>query len=621
MKTDFQEQAAQIKHLTKEKKFREAFANLAQVADPMDDLARQHRYVKLFQALPAGELDLKPLKIGVVATSSVEHLVDVFRFWLAKDGFDAKIHAAEFNTLDQTILDPANALYRFEPDVIWLFTNHRDVNTDLPFGCPTEKVDEWVQEEVQRFVHRWEAVQANSSAYVLQNNADLPLDRVFGNYEGSTPWGRTSILRQFNLRLTHAVTSGVTIFDLDYLSSVYGKRFWFDERYWYHSKHAFTLDAIGFVAFRMARLVKGIKGQAQKCIVLDLDNTLWGGIIGDDGVEGIKLGNEAAGEAFVDFQKYLRKLKDRGLILTICSKNQEENARLPFENHPDMQLRLDDIAIFTANWNNKADNIREIADVLEIGLDSMVFLDDNPVERELVRSRLPMVAVPEMPEDPARFVRALDHCCYFEAITFSQEDGERNEMYRSNAQRKSMQKSYTDVSDFLRGLEMKAYVGEFDEMNLPRIAQLINKSNQFHLTTTRYSEAQIKAMAKDGNTLCRYFKLKDRFGDNGLISVVILKKQNAKDLFVDTWVMSCRVLARGMEDFIQNEMLFIGRQCGAQRLLGKYIPTKKNGLVAELYKRLGYRLLSNENGSTLWECPVEEGASMRKTFIEQVDDY
>ena len=621
MKPDFKEQAASIKRLTKEKKFREAFSSLSQIADPLDDLARQHRYVNLFRAIPANELDLKPIKIGMVASSSAEHLVDVMRFWLAKDGFDAQIYLAEFNTMDQTVLDPASALYRFGPDLIWLFSNHRDIQIDIPFGCPAERVDEGIQAEVHRFVNRWGAIQAHSPAYIIQNNADLPLDRVFGNFEGSVLWGRTNVLRQFNLRLAQAVTSGVTLFDLDYLSSVYGKRFWFDERYWYHSKHAFALDAIGFVAFRMARLVKGLKGQAQKCIVMDLDNTLWGGIIGDDGVEGIKLGHEASGEAFVDFQKYLRKLKERGVILTICSKNQEENARLPFEGHPDMQLRLDDIAVFTANWNNKADNIREIAEVLDIGLDSLVFLDDNPVERELVRSRLPMVAVPEMPEDPARYIRALDHCCYFETNTFSQEDSERNEMYRSNAQRKGLQKRYTDVSDFLGGLEMKSFVGGFDEMNLPRIAQLINKSNQFHLTTTRYSEAQIKALMKNEDTVCRYFKLKDRFGDNGLISVIILKKINGSDLFVDTWVMSCRVLARGMEEFIQNEMIAIGKQHKASRLIGKYIPTKKNGLVAELYQRLGYRLVDDQGGTTVWEYPIDREWTSRKTLIEQVDDY
>jgi FkbH-like protein len=621
MKNDFQEQIAAIKCLIKEKKFGEAFAYLSQIADPMDDLARQHRYVKLFNAMTSSELGLQPIKIGMVSTSSVEHLVDIFRFWLAKDGFDADIFLADFDTMDQTVLDPASALYSFKPDFIWLFSNHRDIPVDLPYGCPANVVDELVQAAVQRFVNLWKAVQAKSSAYIIQNNADLPLVRVFGNYEGTTHWGQTNVLRKFNLAIAQAARSGVTIFDLDYLSSFYGKRFWFDERYWYHSKHAFTLDANGFIAFRMARLIKGFKGQARKCIVLDLDNTIWGGVIGDDGVEGIKLGNEADGEAFVDFQKYLRKLKNRGVILTVCSKNQEENARLPFESHPEMHLHLDDIAVFTANWNNKSDNIRSIAEVLDIGLDSLVFIDDNTAERELVRSTLPMVAVPEMPEDPVRYVRTLDQCCYFEAITFSQEDSERNDMYRSNAERRGLQKQYSDVSDFLESLEMKAFVGEFDEMNLPRIAQLINKSNQFHLTTTRYSEAQIKAMMKDDKTICRYFKLKDRFGDNGLISIIILKKINGEALLVDTWVMSCRVLARGMEEFVQNEMLAIGRGLNAQRIIGKYIPTKKNRLVEELYKRLDYDLVGRESDATVWTCSIDGGSYVRKTLIERVDNY
>jgi len=621
MVTDFNEQIFKIKYLIKEKLFSEALFHLTMLADPMDDLPKQNRYIKTFSEIPLNELNLQKIKIGVVGTSSIEHLVDILKFWLALDGFNADIYQSEFNTMEQSILDNKSNLYKFKPDVIWIFSSYRDVmKTEIPWGCTEEVINEQIMSEVNHFTDLWEAIKQHSTSYILQNNADLPLDRIFGNYEGSVVWGRINALRQFNLRIAIETEkrSGVSIFDLDYLSSVYGKRLWFDERYWYYSKHAFTLNAFGFIAFKMSRFVKGIKGKAKKCVVLDLDNTLWGGVIGDDGINGIVLGNQTVGEAFVDFQKYLKNLKDRGIILSVCSKNQEENAKKPFESHPDMYLKLKDITVFVANWNNKVDNIKYIAESLDIGLDSMVFVDDNPAERGLVKHQLPMVAVPDIPEDPSRYIRIIDQCCYFETILFTNEDSKRTDMYISNLNRKKMKKNCTDITEFLKGLKMKAFVGELDEINLPRISQLINKSNQFHLTTTRYNENQIKAMNEDKNIILRYFKLKDRYGDNGLISVIIMKRIEESTLFVDTWVMSCRVLARGMEQFIQGEMMEICAQLDVKYIIGKYIPTKKNGLVAKLYKRLGYNLIENKNGLTIWKYDINEKQPVEQNFIEKI---
>ena len=382
------------------------------------------------------------------------------------------------------------------------------------------------------------------------------------------------------------------------------------------TKHSFALDAVGLVASRGAKLIGAIKGQAKKCIVVDLDNTLWGGVIGDDGIDGIRLGHGPEGEAFCDFQRYLLQLKKRGVLLAVCSKNNEETGKLPFREHPDMQLCLDDITVFIANWDNKAENIRRIAGRLNIGLDAMVFIDDNPVERELVRSMLPDVEVPELSTDPANFIYNLDEQCYFETVNYSVEDETRSDMYRVELERKHSREAFKDLSQFLKTLSMQALVSEFDEMHRPRIAQLINKSNQFHLTTTRYSETQLGVMMEDERTICRYFKLKDRFGDNGLISVIILKRENA-DLVVDTWVMSCRVFSRGMEDFVHNEIVSIAQSLQCSRIIGRYVPTKKNAVVCDIYSKFGYSLISTCDGETTWGYELNDEFIPKLTFIEK----
>jgi len=379
------------------------------------------------------------------------------------------------------------------------------------------------------------------------------------------------------------------------------------------------MDAYGLVAYRAARLIAAIKGRAKKVLALDLDNTLWGGVIGDDGLEGIRLGAGPEGEAFVAFQEYVRALKDRGIVLAVCSKNEEATAKEPFERHPDMRLRLDDIAVFKANWNNKADNLREIAQLLNLGLDSFVFVDDNPVERGLVRELLPEVAVPELPEDPADYVAALDREFAFETVTFTAEDEKRGDLYRDNARRAELQQSFTDVSQYLRSLDMEGVAQDVDAFTLPRAAQLINKSNQFHLTTTRYTEAELEAFRANPDYRVRVYSLRDRFGDNGLISSVILKRETDDTLAIDTWVMSCRVLSRTMEEFICRDIIDVADSFRCKRVCGLYRPTKKNALVAGLYERMKFARIGDEDGGTRWELDLEHDRPDYVTFVRKRD--
>jgi FkbH-like protein len=488
----------------------------------------------------------------------------------------------------------------------------------VPPGSSPQVVQETLHSAVNEWVSLWKALRQRSNCSIIQNNADLPYDRVFGNYDSTPPWSEANLLAQFNLSLSRALEPGVSILDLDFLASVYGRRKWHDRRFWYHSKHPFALDATGLVARQLAKTIGAVKGSAKKCLVLDLDNTLWGGVIADDGLDAIQLGSGAAGEAYVDFQRYLLRLKERGIILAVCSKNEEVLAQEPFLKHPDMVLKLEDIVIFKANWKDKASNIKEIAESLNIGLGSIVLVDDNPVEREFVKITLPEVSVPEMPSDPSDYIDALNSCSYFETVGFSDEDSIRSQYYRSNIERAGFQNQFTDLSDYLRSLEMEMIVGTFDEFHLPRIAQLINKSNQFHLTTTRYSESEIASIQQDKGKKGLYFKLKDRFGDNGLISAVILHQLPDSSMVIDTWVMSCRVLSRGVEEFICTEIISYAKEQKCSKLIGKYIPTLKNKLVEDLYGRLNFNMIKKDEGTCIWELDLNMGKPEFHTFIQKI---
>ena len=592
-----------------------AFGDLLDAIDPRLDYPEQRKLVRLLQSLPPSELGLSPVRLALLGTSTLDHLIEVLPLYLARDGFDVEIFQSDYNTIFQSVLDQDGRLYKFEPDIVWIFTNYRDFELDLPPQVSKDDAEDCVRDAIVRMSNLWSAIEKNCSARIIQNNADLPLARPYGNFDTRIAGGPIAPIRRFNQQLADAAPNSVAIFDLDGLSASIGRRQWHDERYWYHSKHAFSLNSTGWVGHEGARLINAIQAKARKCLILDLDNTLWGGVIGDDGVGGIVLGQGSPqGEAFVDFQQYVRTLRDRGIILAVCSKNELTIATDAFDQHPDMILRRDDFAAFVCNWDNKADNLRNIARTLEIGLDSFVFVDDNPVERALIRAELPMVAVPELPQDPVQYVRCLDLESYFEMTAFSDEDVQRGTMYRENAQRKDLQTEFTDISLFLRDLSMRASFGEFDPLNLPRILQLINKSNQFHLTTTRYGEPEIMEMIAEDTCEGWWFKLTDRFGDNGLISTVIVK-QTGDILNVDTWAMSCRVLSRGMEEFIHNHLVTIAERRGAQFLRGQYVPTKKNMLVKDLYLRLGWQHIADEADTGIWELAIS-GAVRHSTFIK-----
>ncbi|MDR3537993.1 MAG: HAD-IIIC family phosphatase [Acetobacteraceae bacterium] len=575
---------------------RAAFAALRGCTAPEADYVDQARVAKALAAIDLGAIGLRALRVALVAASTMEHLAGVFRFWLAEAGFNADIMITPFDTTIQSVLDPDSTLHRWKPDVVWLFATHRDVVLDVPPDAPTTAIETAIAQAVATRATLWRSL---SGCLVIDNTVDIPVDDPFGNLAGAAPWGRRTLLHRYNVALPEAAPSGVMLLDLDHVASLWGKRRWADARYWFHSRHAFALDASGTVAHAAARLLAGARGLAKKCLVLDLDNTLWGGVIGDDGINGIRLGSGADGEAFAAFQVFVRALKERGVILAACSKNDPETATAVFRDHPDSVLRRDDFAVFTANWDNKADNIRDIAATLNIGLDALVFVDDSPAERDIVRRHLPEVAVVELPDDPSGFVAALAAGNWFETIAFSAEDRDRSRYYAENAQRTAVRAAFVDMDDYLQSLEMVATVGGPDPFHLPRMAQLIGKSNQFHLTGTRYTEAELAALAAHPDWFVRRIHLADRFGDNGLIAVLVTHRID-RTLHIDTWVMSCRVLGRTVEGFISNELRKIAQEAGCDRLAGRYVRSAKNALVAGLYDRLDFACADETATVTHW---------------------
>jgi FkbH-like protein len=591
-----------------------AFKTLKSALSRESDFLTQMRAAKTFSGVNKEHLGLRPIKIALLASSTIDHFCEVLKLWLAADGLAAQIWIAPFDTITPTILNNKSPLYSFEPDIVWIFTTHRDLRIQVS-ALDSKSVQSEIGAEVDSYRNLWNSLQKNLSCTVIQNNADIPAIDPFGNYAGHLSGTKRNILRRFNLELATETPPELVIFDLDHLASNFGRSRWIAWRYWYHSKHPFSFDAYGVIAQQASRLIRGLSGHARKCIVVDLDNTLWGGVVGDDGLLGIHLGEGAEGEAFSDFQSYLRDLKNRGVILAVCSKNDEETAKEPFLSHSGMRLSLNDLSVFCANWNNKAENVEQIAHTLNISLDSIVFIDDNPVERDLIRVHHPEVAVPEMPTDPSEYISTIDQHQYFETTRFSTEDVDRTSYYQANAERSRTKRQFVDIEMYLQSLEMKAEKGSMSNFYLPRISQLINKSNQFHLTTTRYSESQLRVLSSKSDWIIRYFKLTDKFGDNGLISSVILHLDGSGHLVIDTWVMSCRVLSRTMEEYVYNDILKIAKKLQVTVILGKFIPTKKNGLVSSLYHQLGFKMISDDGGATTWRLDVGETDRPLKTWV------
>ena len=554
------------------------------------------------------------IKIALLSDAATQQFVPLLRTLFHRAGVDASFYEAPFDGIELETIDATSGLYRFQPDLIVILNSVQALRAS--FGKRTAGATAFIEEKSRGIAKIWDAIQSHSKATVLQSTFVMPYERFFGNFDAKVASSFSSVVRSINAAVLEQsrARNGVLINDVEAVASWLGRRQWFDDRLWDLAKAFCALENMPSVANNIIQIAMATRGRVVKCVVLDLDNTLWGGVIGDDGVDGIVLNAHGDGEAFYRLQTYLKELLQRGILLAVCSKNEMNAALLPFEKHPDMVLKRSDITVFQANWNDKAENIRKVRDILNIGLDSMVFLDDNPFERNLVRGILPEVIVPELPEDPADYVRAISELNLFETTAFSKEDVNRAELYRAEAERRDAQASFANAGEFLQSLEMKMVATRFDPFHLPRVAQLIQRSNQFNLTTHRYSEADCEALMKDPGVLPLYATLSDRLGDHGLIGViVVVPEQN--ELLIRDWLMSCRVLARGVEQTLMNLVFKEARERKLSKVRGEYIRTAKNQMVEDFFARFGFTQIGGDKDHTHWELDTAS-YQIKETFIE-----
>ena len=536
--------------------------------------------------------DLPAIKVALTGDTATQFLATAIRGTGAERGYQIDLFEAEYNQVERQFLDPSSELYQTDADFIVLFQSTHKLGEKHSLLSPSQQ--ESLAEERLAFVASVSENPMLASKKIICLNYPEIEDTVFGSYATKVTSSFTYQVRKLNMGLMDLSQRYANLFicDIAGLQNKLGRDMMFAPNVYVSTEMVLSIDALPYVASRVMDIICAIKGQFKKCLILDLDNTVWGGVIGDDGLEGIQLGHGLGiGKAFTEFQMWVKKLKQRGVIICVASKNNEDTAKEPFEKHPDMVLKLEDIAVFQANWETKVDNIRTIQRILNIGFDSMVFLDDNPFERNIVRENIPGITVPELPQDPGEYLEYLYSLNLFETASYSQADKDRTKQYQVEAQRVSLQKTFSNEADFLKSLDMTSVVSGFNKFNTPRVAQLSQRSNQFNLRTVRYTEADIEALGQDPDVIDLSFTLEDKFGDNGLIAVIIMKKQDEETLFIDTWFMSCRVLKRGMEDFTLNTMVEAAREKGYKRIVGEYLPTPKNKMVENHYPSLGFQKL------------------------------
>ena len=575
------------------------------------------------RVLPQGPpaLTTKRVRLAVLGSATLTHLLPAIRVAGVRRGLWIETHENDYGQYLQELSDPGSALHAFQPTAVLVAFDAYHLTAGVTAAMDADTAEAALIEMQERISQVWHLARETFCCPILQQAA-LPVHlQVLGNNEHRLPGSRAWFVARLNAALRQmAERESVDLLAIDDRALRDGIGRWHDPALWHRSKQEVSPTAGPFYGDLVGRWLAAKQGRSFKCLVLDLDNTLWGGVIGDDGLEGITLGQGSPlGEAYVAFQDYVRELGRRGVILAVCSKNEEANALEPFDKHPDMVLKRADIAGFVANWSNKADNIRAIAQMLNIGLDALCFIDDNPFERNLVRQELPMVAVPEVSDDPTGYPLALADAGYFEALAVTEEDRERSSQYQGNKARDALKAAVTDLPSYLRGLEMQLVCKRFDKIGLQRIVQLINKSNQFNLTTRRYTEDDVVAVMADPDAFGLQLRLLDRFGDNGIIAIVIGRLQPNQDLVIDTWLMSCRVLGRQVEPTTLNLIAQEASKLGARRLVGEYFPTKKNAMVQEHYARLGFAVVQTDEAGGNRNVLDLAGFRAAETFISVIE--
>lgn len=555
--------------------------------------------------------------IAILGGSTTNDIKLVLELFLLNNGIKPNFYESEYNQFWQDAMFENEELAEFKPDIIFIHTTNRNI-TDYPvIGESNEETEKLLNKEFEKYKNMWISLFQKYNCPIIQNNFEYPFYRVLGNKDATSNYGKVNYITKLNLKFAEfaEINANFYINDINYQSAMYGLEKWSDEFYWYMYKYALSLQAIPYLAFNVANIIKAIYGKNKKGLVLDLDNTLWGGIVGDDGVENIIIGQETSeGQAYSEFQDYLKQLKNIGVILNIDSKNDEKNAVAGL-NHPDGILKPEDFIVIKANWQPKSNNMLEIAKELNIGVDSLVFIDDNPAERSIINQQIPNVSTPVM-EKPEKYIETIDRSGFFEVINLSKDDLKKSEMYKENVERNKVMASFNNYDDYLKSLDMHAKIEGFIPLYMARIAQLTNKSNQFNLTTKRYNQTEIEEVAEDKNYITLYGKLTDTFGDNGVVSVVI-GHIVGKILEIDLWIMSCRVLKRDMEFAMMDALVREAKKAGIETIKGFYYPTAKNAMVKEFYGEQGFTKISeDEQGNTTWELDLTKEYENKNKFIK-----
>lgn len=563
------------------------------------------KYLKIFLKKQKKFKKLKEVSLGIISSSTSDFLKASLTVTALRYGIKLNVYISDYNQITQLAYSKEKIFQNLKLDFILLYIDSKNLDSFVNFDTkinPKKKIDNFLKFIDSIVVNLNQKIGCD----IILTNFSQFSNLILGSYERQFEISKSWFVNNLNLKLNKLKYNFLHILDIDILSSKIGLNNWSDQKLWFMGKIPFNLNHVPIFSEYVLRIIGSRLGKSRRCLICDLDNTLWGGVIGDDGLDKILIGNgDPVSEAHLDLQKIILDIRNRGIALAICSKNNEENALLPFKKHPEMILKEEHFAIIQANWTDKATNIRHIAKSLSLGLESMVFIDDNPVEREQVRQELPEVAVPELPDDASQYSNILTEAGYFESITFSNEDKIRAKTYEDNSKRHKLLKSSSNMEKFLKDLKMQISFKNFDKLGRPRISQLINKSNQFNLTTKRYTENEIEKLEKDKKYFNRQIRLKDKFGDNGMISVVICEKLNSQWI-IDTWLMSCRVLGRNVELATLYNLIDNAKKFNITELVGRYIPSKRNSLVKNHYKNLGFKLKNKKTNYETWTLDIKK---------------
>ena len=559
-------------------------------------------------------------KIAILGGQTTQNIKLVLELFLLNYGIKPYFYESEYNQWYEDGMFPNHDLEEFTPDLIYVCTCIRNIVEFPNMEDDSTMIEDRLLTTYNKFEGLWENLTNKYSCPIIQNNFEYPFFRLMGNKDASDAHGRVNFVIMLNCKFYEYAQKHQNFYicDVNYISATYGLEKWSDPYYWHMYKYAVAVPAIPHLSFNVANIIKSVYGKNKKVFSLDLDNTLWGGIVGDDGADNIEIGQETAlAQTYSEFQEYLKLHKQLGVVLTINSKNEEVNA-LSGLARPDSVLHKDDFVNIKANWNPKSSNLTETAQEMNLLPESFVFVDDNPAEREIVSVQVPGVSVPEI-DTVEHYIQIIDKSGFFEVTALSQDDLKRTEMYQENAKRSQMQASFVNYEDYLKSLEMKGEIQEFIPTYMSRIAQLTNKSNQFNLTTKRYSQSEIEAVAADSNHITLYGKLGDKFGDNGVVSTVIgrIDGENHDELHMELWIMSCRVLKRDMEFAMMDELVEKAREVGVKKIVGYYYPTAKNVMVKDFYALQGFtKVFEDEEGNTTWEFLIDENYQKKQHVIE-----